>query len=33
MTLLFADTFYYVALLNRRDAAHERAVAMAQSGT
>ena len=30
MTLLFADTFYYVALLNRRDAAHERAVAMAQ---
>ena len=27
MTTVFADTFYFVALTNPRDAAHERAVA------
>jgi predicted nucleic acid-binding protein len=31
MTALFADTFYYLAYVSRDDAAHERAVALAES--
>jgi predicted nucleic acid-binding protein len=27
MTAVFADTFYFLALLNERDAAHDQAVA------
>ena len=30
MTVLFADTFYYLALLNPSDAAHGRAVAFSR---
>jgi predicted nucleic acid-binding protein len=33
MRLLFADTFYWFALLNRTDAAHGRAVAFAAGNT
>ena len=29
MKSLFADSFYYIALLNRNDAAHERAIELA----
>ena len=31
MSLCFADSFYYLALLNRRDECHERAAALAGS--
>jgi len=31
MSVLFADTFFYLALLNANDAAHERAVAAARA--
>ena len=31
MTSVFADTFYFLALLNERDAAHKRAVAVSRS--
>ena len=31
MTPVFADTFYYLALINPDDAAHEQAVALSQS--
>jgi predicted nucleic acid-binding protein len=31
MTRRFADTFFYLAILNARDAAHERAVALSRS--
>jgi hypothetical protein len=31
MTSTFADTFYFLALLNYKDAAHPRAVAAARS--
>jgi uncharacterized protein len=31
MTKIFADTFYFLALLNPRDAAHPRAVAVART--
>lgn len=31
MTPFFADTFYYLALINPRDAAHERVINLAQS--
>jgi predicted nucleic acid-binding protein len=31
MKAVFADTFYFLALLNERDAAHKRAVAAART--
>jgi uncharacterized protein len=31
MTLAFADTFYFLAILNAKDAAHQRAVAFSTS--
>lgn len=31
MTVLFADTFYYLALLGRQDAAHRRAVDLSRT--
>jgi uncharacterized protein len=31
MKAVFADTFYFLALLNERDAAHQRAVAVSRS--
>jgi len=31
MSLVFVDSFYYLALLNRRDASHERARMLSQS--
>jgi predicted nucleic acid-binding protein len=31
MKAVFADTFYFLALLNRRDPAHERAIAVSQT--
>jgi predicted nucleic acid-binding protein len=31
MKSVFADTFYFLALLNERDAAHQRAVALSRS--
>ncbi len=31
MKSVFADTFYFLALLNERDAAHERAVAASRT--
>mgnify|MGYP001595944050 CR=1 FL=1 len=31
MTSVFADTFYFLALLHERDAAHKRAVAVSRS--
>ncbi|HMB95067.1 MAG TPA: hypothetical protein VKK61_03425 [Tepidisphaeraceae bacterium] len=33
MTAVFADTFFYLALLNPRDAAHERALAISDKLT
>lgn len=33
MKRVFADAFFYIALLNRRDAAHQRAVEFASSAT
>lgn len=33
MTAFFADTFYYLALLNPNDATHHKAVALAQTVT
>ena len=33
MSQVFADTFYFIALLNRKDADHSKALAFAQSGT
>jgi predicted nucleic acid-binding protein len=31
MNVCFADSFYYLALLNRRDASHERVTALARA--
>ena len=31
MKSVFADTFYFLALLNERDASHQRAVALSRS--